>query len=77
MKVQKIVYSLIRRKTFEKARVFKKWQVIVDATELDEGYLKKNNYFLDAGEWCVDITEYRIGKKHVEEMVAISNKNQY
>ena len=31
----------------------------------------------DAGEWCEDITEYRIGKKHVEEMVAISNKNQY
>ena len=48
--MQKIVYSLIRRKTFEKARVFKKWQVIVDATELDEGYQKKNNYYLDAGE---------------------------
>ena len=43
---QNIVYSLIRRKTFENARVFKKWQVIVDATELDEGYQKKNNYYL-------------------------------
>ncbi len=44
--MQKIVYSLFRRKTFEKATVFKKWQVIVDATELDEGYQKKNNYYL-------------------------------
>ena len=43
---QNIVYSMIRRKTFENARVFKKWQVIVDATELDEGYQKKNNYYL-------------------------------
>ena len=43
---QNIVYSLIRRKTFENARVFKKWQVIVDATELDEGYQKKNDYYL-------------------------------
>ena len=42
---QNIVYSLIRRKTFENAKVFKKWQVIVDATELDEGYQKKNNYY--------------------------------
>ena len=43
---QNIVYSLIRRKTFENARVLKKWQVIVDATELDEGYQKKNDYYL-------------------------------
>ena len=43
---QNIVYYMIRRKTFENARVFKKWQVIVDATELDEGYQKKNNYYL-------------------------------
>lgn len=43
---QNIVYSMIRRKTFEKARVLKKWQVIVDATELDEGYQKKNDYYL-------------------------------
>ena len=41
-----IAYSLIRRKTFEKARIFKKWQIIVDATELDEGYQKKNDYYL-------------------------------
>lgn len=41
-----IVYSLIRRKTFDNARVLKKWLVIVDATELDEGCQKKNNYYL-------------------------------
>ena len=28
---QNIVYSMIRRKTFDNARVLKKWQVIVDA----------------------------------------------
>jgi hypothetical protein len=43
---QNIVYSMIRRKTFENARVLKKWLVIVDATELDEGYQKKNEYYL-------------------------------
>ena len=43
---QNIVYSLIRRRTFENARFFKKWLVIVDATELDEGYQKKNDYYL-------------------------------
>lgn len=43
---QNIVYHMIRRKTFENARVLKKWQVIVDATELDEGYQKKNDYYL-------------------------------
>lgn len=31
---QNIMYSMIRRKTFDNARVLKKWQVIVDATEL-------------------------------------------
>ena len=45
--VQKdIVYKMIRRKTFDDARVLKKWQVIVDATELDEGYQKKNDHYL-------------------------------
>lgn len=43
---QKIVYSMIRRKTFNDARVLKKWQIIVDATELDEGYCQKNEYYL-------------------------------
>lgn len=52
---QNIVYSMIRRKTFEKARVLKKWQVIVDATELDEGYQKKNDYYLTR---CYNKGEY-------------------
>lgn len=43
---QNVVYSMLRRKTFENARVFKKWLVIVDATELDEGFKKKNEYYL-------------------------------
>ena len=41
-----IAYSMIRRKTFDDARVLKRWQVIVDATELDEGYKKKNEGYL-------------------------------
>ena len=41
-----IAYSMIRRKTFDDARVLKRWQIIVDATELDEGYQKKNEYYL-------------------------------
>ena len=46
-KIQKnIVYSMIRRKTFEDARVFKKWLVLIDATELDEGFQKKNEHYL-------------------------------
>ncbi len=46
-KIQKdIACSMIRRKTFNDARVLKRWQVIIDATELDEGYQKKNAYYL-------------------------------
>ena len=46
-KMQKdIAYSMIRRKSFNDARVLKKSQVIIDATELDEGYQKKNDYYL-------------------------------
>lgn len=41
-----IAYTMIRRKTFDDARVLKKWQIIIDATELDEGYQKKNDYYL-------------------------------
>ena len=44
--LQKMVYSMIRRKTFEDARIFRKWLVIVDATELDEGFQKKNKHYL-------------------------------
>lgn len=46
-KIQKdIAYSMIRRKSFNDARVLKKWQIIIDGTELDEGYQKKNDYYL-------------------------------
>ena len=41
-----IAYTMIRRKTFNDARVLKKWQIIIDATELDERYQKKNDYYL-------------------------------
>ncbi|KSV58558.1 transposase [Acetivibrio ethanolgignens] len=59
-KIQKdIAYSMIRRKTFDDARVMKKWQVIIDATELDEGYVQKNECYLsrcynrgEANEFC-------------------------
>ena len=44
--LQKMVYSMIRRKTFEDARMLKKWFVIVDATESDEGFQKKNEHYL-------------------------------
>ena len=50
---QNIVYSMIRRKTFDNARVLKKWQVIVDATELDEGYQKKNEHYLSRCKECI------------------------
>lgn len=43
---QKIVYNMIRRKTFEDARVLKKWQIIIDGVELDEGTQKKNEQYL-------------------------------
>ena len=43
---KEIAYTMIRRKTFEDARVLKKWQVLIDATELDEGYRKKNDSYL-------------------------------
>lgn len=29
---------MVHRKTFNNARVFKKWQIIIDATELDKEY---------------------------------------
>ena len=41
-----IVYQMIRRKTFDDAKVLKRWLVIVDGSELDEGYIKKNDNYL-------------------------------
>lgn len=43
---KEIVYTMIRRKTFDEARVFGKWLVIFDATELDEGNTQKNPTYL-------------------------------
>ena len=44
--LSKIVNTMIRRKTFEDARVFGKWLVAFDATELDEGNTQKNPTYL-------------------------------
>ena len=41
-----IVYRMIRRKTFDDAKVQKRWLVFVDGSELDEGYTKKNDNYL-------------------------------
>ena len=42
-----LVYKMIRRKTFDGAKVLKHWLVIVDGTELDSGYHKKNDNYLE------------------------------
>lgn len=41
-----IVYKMIRRKTFDDAKVLGKWLVLVDGSELDEGKTKKNENYL-------------------------------
>ena len=41
-----IVYQMIRRKTFDEAKVLGKWLVLVDGSELDEGNTKKNENYL-------------------------------
>ncbi len=41
-----LVYQMIRRKTFDQAKVLGHWLVLVDGTELDEGYQQKNNTYL-------------------------------
>lgn len=41
-----IVYQMIRRKTFDDAKVLGKWLVLVDGSELDEGNTKKNENYL-------------------------------
>ena len=41
-----IVYQMIRRKTFDEAKVLGKWIVLVDGSELDEGNTKKNENYL-------------------------------
>ena len=41
-----IVYQMIRRKTFNSAKVLGRWLVLVDGSELDEGNIKKNETYL-------------------------------
>ena len=41
-----LVYQMIRRKTFDDAKVMGKWLVIVDGSELDEGRIQKNANYL-------------------------------
>ena len=41
-----LAYQMIRRKTFDKGKVLGKWLVLVDGTELDEGFQQKNDYYL-------------------------------
>ena len=40
------VYRMIRRKSFDGAKVEGRWLVLVDGCELDEGYIKKNENYL-------------------------------
>lgn len=41
-----MVYRMIRRKSFEDAKVLGQWLVLVDGCELDEGYIQKNENYL-------------------------------
>lgn len=41
-----LVYQMIRRKSFDPAKVLGKWLVLIDGTELDEGYIQKNANYL-------------------------------
>ena len=41
-----LAYQMIRRKSFDDAKVLGKWLVLVDGTELDEGFKQKNDYYL-------------------------------
>ena len=41
-----VAFQMIRRKTFDDAKVLGKWLVIVNGTELDEGFKQKNEYYL-------------------------------
>ena len=43
---RRMIYDLIRRRSFEDARVCGKWCILVDGSELDEGMVKKNDQYL-------------------------------
>ena len=53
-----IAYQMIRRKTFDDAKVLKRWLVLIDGTELDEGYTKKNDYYLSRTYHCGEENEF-------------------
>ena len=53
-----MVKQLIRRKTFDDAKVQGKWLIIVDGTELDECNIKKNDRYLKR--------EYNKGKENAK-----------
>lgn len=42
-----MVYQMIRRKTFDEAKVLKHWLVLIDGTELDSGNKQKNEHYLE------------------------------
>lgn len=42
-----LVYKMIRRKSFDDAKVLGRWLILVDGTELDEGITKKNQNYLE------------------------------
>ena len=42
-----IVYRMIRRKSFNDAKVLGKWLILIDGTELDEGMGQKNENYLE------------------------------
>lgn len=41
-----IAYQMIRRKTFDDAKILGKWRILVDGSELDEGKQQKNEKYL-------------------------------
>lgn len=42
-----MVYKMIRRKSFDDAKLLKHWLVLIDGTELDSGYRQKNEHYLE------------------------------
>lgn len=42
-----MVYKMIRRKSFDDAKLLKHWLVLIDGTELDSEYKQKNEHYLE------------------------------
>ena len=66
---------MIRRKTFQDARVQKKWQIIVNATKLDEGYHKKNDFYLNRC-YNKDEENAELSKKQRKNRVFVDYKHE-